>query len=64
MLNNGDGKNDLGFHQIVSDVCKSPSTVSIYLSQLISDNIVTVTLGFDRKKKYPLSNRQLVDRLV
>jgi len=64
MLNEGDSKKGLGFSQIVSDVSKSPSTVSLYLSQLIKDNIVTITLDFGRKRKYHLSNKQLVDRLI
>ena len=64
MLNGGDGKKGLDFSQIVSDVSKSPSTVSLYLSQLIKDSIVTITLDFGRKRKYHLSNKQLVDRLI
>ena len=40
MLNDTCGRNGLKFSQIVSNVSKSPSTVSIYLSQLIRDNIV------------------------
>ena len=64
MLNDGDNKIGLDFSQIVSDVSKSPSTVSLYLSQLIKDGIVTVTMGFGRKRKYHLSNKQLVDRLI
>ncbi len=64
MLNDGDDKKGLDFSQIVSDASKSPSTVSLYLSQLIKDNIVTVTRDFGRKKKYHLPNRHLVDRLI
>jgi len=64
MSNDGDNKKGLGFNQIVSDVSKSPSTVSVYLSQLISDSIVMVNMGFDRKKKYRLSNPPLVDKLI
>jgi len=64
MLNDGDSRKGLDFSQIVSDVSKSPSTVSLYLSQLIKDNIVTTTLDFGRKRKYHLSNKQLVDRLI
>ena len=64
MLNDGDGKKGLDFDQIVSDVSKSPSTVSLYLSQLIKDNVITTTLDFGRKRKYHLSNKQLVDRLI
>ena len=64
MLNDWDGRKGLDFSQIVSDVSKSPSTVSIYLSQLIKDDIVTTMLDFGRKRKYHLSNKQLVDRLM
>ena len=64
MLNGGDSRNGLNFSQIVSDVSKSSSTVSLYLSQLIKDNIITTTLNFGRKRKYHLSNKQLVDRLI
>ncbi len=64
MLNEVDSKKGLNFNQIVSNVSKSPSTVSLYLSQLIKDNIVTTTLDFGRKRKYHLSNKQLVDRLI
>ena len=64
MLNNADGKKGLEFSQIVSNVSKSPSTVSIYLSQLIRDSIVKITLGFDRKRKYHISDKQLVDKLI
>jgi len=64
MLNGGGKKKGLDFSQIVSDVSKSPSTVSLYLSQLIKDDIVTTTLDFGRKRKYHLSNKQLVDRLI
>ncbi|MDH3313954.1 MAG: hypothetical protein OEM28_12555 [Nitrosopumilus sp.] len=38
--------------------------MSLYLSQLIKDNIVMITLDFGCKKKYHLSNKQLVDRLI
>ena len=64
MLNDVDNKKGLEFSQIVSNVSKSPSTVSLYISQLINDNIVTTTLDFGRKRKYHLSNKQLVDRLI
>ncbi|MCH9658460.1 ArsR family transcriptional regulator [archaeon] len=64
MLNDVDGKKGLEFSQIVSNVSKSSSTVSIYLSQLIRDNIVKTTLDFGRKKKYRVSDKQLVDRLI
>ena len=64
MLHDSDNKKGLEFSQIVSNVSKSPSTVSISLSQLIQDKIVKVTLGFNHKRKYRISNKQLVDRLI
>ena len=64
MLNDIDSKKGLEFSKIVSNVSKSQSTVSIYLSQLIRDNIVKITLDFDRKRKYHISDKQLVDRLI
>lgn len=64
MLHDVDSKKGLEFSQIVANVSKSPSTVSIYLSQLIRDNIVKTTLDFNCKRKYRISNKQLVDRLI
>ena len=64
MENGGENKKGLKFNQIVSDVSKSPSTVSLYLSQLIQDNIVTITRDSNRKRKYHLSNKQLVDKQI
>ncbi len=64
MLNDADGKKGLEFSQIVSNVSKSPSTVSIYLSQLIQDDVVKIILDFGRKRKYRISDKQLVDRLI
>ena len=56
-------KDGLEFNQVVEQVCKSPSTISLYLSQLVDENIVKVILE-DRKKTYHLVNRQLVDQLI
>ena len=64
MLNDAASKKGLEFSQIVSNVSKSPSTVSIYLSQLIQDTIVKITLDFDRKRKYSIYDKQLVARLI
>lgn len=64
MLNDNQDKNGLDFSEIVSNVSKSPSTVSVYLSQLIEYNIVTITCDFGHKKRYHLSNIQLVKRLI
>ncbi|MGH1569074.1 MAG: winged helix-turn-helix transcriptional regulator [Nitrosopumilus sp.] len=66
MLNDAENsdKKDLKFSQIVNNVSKSPSTVSIYLSQLLVDKIVKTALGHDRKKRYRLLNKKLIDRLI
>lgn len=53
----------LGFAQLVKEVGKSPSTVSIYLSQIIEDELVEVRL-FALKKKYYLKVRDLIDKLI
>ena len=57
-------KKGLEFSQIVDNVSKSPSTVSLYLSQLLRDRIVKITLGHDHKKRYHLLNKKLIDRLI
>ena len=62
MLNNRYDEG-ISFTQIVSNVSKSQSTVSFYLSQLIKDNIVTAT-GIGHKKKFCISNKSLIDRLI
>ena len=66
MLNDveNNDKKGLKFSQIVDNVSKSPSTVSIYLSQLLRDRIVKITLGYDHKKRYRLLNKKLIDRLI
>ena len=53
----------ISFNQIVSNISKSPSTISFYLSKLIKDNIVTV-IGFGQRKKFQVSNKPLIKRLV
>ncbi len=66
MLNDAENsdKKGLKFSQIVDNLSKSPSTVSIYLSQLLVDKIVKTTLGYDHKKRYRLLNKKLIDRLI
>ena len=67
MLNDEEGsdkKRGLEFSQIVDRVPKSPSTISIYLSQLLKDRIVKTTLAYDHKKRYRLLNKKLIDRLI
>ena len=58
------GDEHLSFAQIVSQVSKSPSTVSLYLSRLIKDNVVATTLNLDHKKKYHLCNQPLIDKII
>ncbi len=53
----------LGFKEIVGAVGKSPSTVSVYLSQMVSDKLVEVRF-VDLKKKYYIKTRDMVDRLI
>ena len=56
-------KDGLEFNEIVSIVKKAPSTVSLYLSQLVFDEVVQ-TMFDNRKKKYFIKDRQTVDKLI
>ena len=53
----------LEFSQLVNAVKKSPSTVSLYLSQLVEDELVEIKLN-QLKKRYHIKARNLIDRLV
>ncbi len=53
----------LMFADVVSRVGKSPSTVSVYMSQLVSDGVVETFIE-SRKKMYRISSRDLVNRLI
>lgn len=53
----------LDFKDIVKEVNKSPSTVSLYLSQLVQDDIVRIKLA-NRKKMYCLTDKQTIDKLI
>lgn len=53
----------VSFVHLVKNVKKSPSTVSMYLSQLIKDGLVEMRLC-NLKKQYHLTARDLVDRLI
>ena len=55
--------NGLSFAELVERVKKSPSTVSLYLSQLVRENLVDVRLA-EIKKRYRLRDRERVDRLL
>ncbi len=56
-------KEGLEFMEIVSNVSKAPSTVSLYLSQLLDDDIVQLYLE-ERKRKYRIKDRENVDKLI
>ena len=53
----------LEFSQLVKEVNKSPSTVSLYLSQLV-DNGLVETKFVQLKKRYHIKVRDLIDKLV
>ena len=53
----------LEFSQLVKEVNKSPSTVSLYLSQLVDDGLIE-TKFTQLKKRYHIKVRDLIDRLV
>ena len=53
----------LEFGQLVSEVRKSPSTVSLYLSQIVDDGLVEIKLE-NLKKRYYIKSRDLIDKLI
>ena len=53
----------LEFSQLVKEVKKSPSTVSLYLSQLTEDGLVEVKL-VELKKRYYIKAKNLIDKLI
>ena len=56
-------ENGLEFSQLVKEVKKSPSTVSLYLSQLVNDELIEIKV-VELKKRYHIKVRELVDKLV
>ena len=56
-------KDGLEFSELVTAVKKSPSTVSLYLSQLVADDLVQIKLVALRKRYY-IKARDLIDRLI
>lgn len=53
----------LTFQDLTSDIDRASSTISLYLSKLVSDGVVRV--GFSgRTKTYRLDDRRMIDRLV
>lgn len=53
----------LEFNELVSEVGKSPSTVSLYLSQLVQDELVEIKLANTRKRYY-VKSRMVIDQLI
>src|SRR5210317_22134 len=53
----------LEFSQLVKAVKKSQSTVSLYLSQLVEDELVEVK-HVQLKKRYHIKARELIDKLI
>ena len=53
----------LKFSQLVKKVKKSPSTVSLYLSQIVGDELVEVKT-VDLKRRYYIKARDLIDKLI
>jgi len=53
----------LKFSQLVNEVKKSPSTVSIYLSQLVEDELVEIKY-MNLKKRYYIKTRNVIDQLI
>ena len=53
----------LEFGQLVKEVKKSPSTVSLYLSQIVADELVEIKV-IELRKRYHIKVRALVDKLI
>ncbi|WP_299291724.1 winged helix-turn-helix transcriptional regulator [Nitrosopumilus sp.] len=53
----------LEFNQLVKKVKKSPSTVSLYLSQIVEDELVEIKI-VELKKRYYIKARELIDKLI
>ena len=53
----------LEFKQLVQETGKAPSTVSLYLSQIVDDELVEIKLD-NFKKKYYIKVRDLIDKLI
>jgi predicted transcriptional regulator len=54
---------DLVFNKIVEKVKKSQSTVSIYLSQLINDDLIEFKI-IDLKKVFSIKNKKIVQNAI
>ncbi|MDH3677059.1 MAG: winged helix-turn-helix transcriptional regulator [Nitrosopumilus sp.] len=53
----------LEFGKLVNEVGKSPSTVSLYLAQIVKDGLVEIKLD-NLKKRYYIKERELIDKLI
>ena len=53
----------LEFNQLVKKVKKSPSTVSLYLSQIVGDELVEIRIS-ELKRRYHIKARDLIDKLI
>ena len=53
----------LYFSQLVKEVKKSPSTVSLYLSQLVADGLIEIKI-IELRKRYHIKVRNLIDKLI
>ena len=53
----------LEFSELVKEVKKSPSTVSLYLSQIVQDGLVEIRLE-NLKKRYYIKARDTIDQLI
>ena len=53
----------LEFKQLVNESNKSPSTVSLYLSQIVADGIIEIKIE-NQKKRYYIKERDLIDNLI
>ena len=53
----------LEFSELVKKVGKSPSTISLYLSQIVQDGLVEIKIE-NLKKRYYIKARILIDKLI
>lgn len=53
----------LNFGHLVKEVGKSPSTISLYLSQIVEDGLVEIKIE-NLKKRYYIKTRTLIDNLI
>lgn len=56
-------KDGLEFGELVKEVGKSPSTVSLYLTQLVEDDLVEIKLD-NLKKRYYIKAKGLIDQVI